>query len=176
MVAVSRTSRGLLCVVIALGCLGGCGSGELSVEIAIDNLSGGAWEATGGAVDSQSFCVAGVSRWVTFLGLDGSELSFDEFADRLSIVAAAGPDWQKVIDHLLVVEYLCSDGSGSITLIEDQREPTSWRVISGRGAYAGMTGSGSIVWDTTPIGGEPLPAWIPRRISLRGELVSGDDR
>ena len=58
---------------------------------------------------------------------------------------------RKEADIIDVWENTCHDGSGSITT-EEARAQRTWTVLSGTGAYIGMSGSGTLSVQRSPSG------------------------
>jgi hypothetical protein len=157
-----RPARAALFVgvlLFATSCSGG--APDASVEFDIEPLPGQPWTASGDLVDAGLLCPEGSRRHVALLDSDGTPLPADVFFRRVGEAfeqsAEAGGRFET--DLLNEQEWTCADGSGSFTLLETIGESGEWRVVSGLGAYAGMTGEGthSLVWAPAPSGPDDPP-------------------
>ena len=156
-------------VVALLGALGvGCGGDDADVvageiRIVVHRLSGRIWTATGELVDDGVVCAAGTSIGATPLDLDGAELPMWDWGHRRTAAILADPP-DMTVDYLLKAPFTCYDGSGTLTVLYEERDGGTWEVVGGTGAYGAISGGGTLEversWpeplDELPPGGAPF--------------------
>ena len=162
-------------VVLLAGTATSCGgdSGPLPVEISVDLQRGQAFTASGEAVDEGLMCASGQRVETGFLDLDRTTpLSLEEFAERQNVAHQTGGE---VIEFLLELEVVCADGSGRIGLIE--KPDDWWEVAHGVGAYAGVSGQGSVTFELSgaPLEPDDPPEGMPSIVRLTGTVDRSGD-
>jgi hypothetical protein len=125
---------------LAIGCAA-CGADGADgnggpIRLEVNLLAGQAWIATGDVVDAGAMCPAGSRRLVGYLDDDGTPLSIAEAMARMQPVFESGDP--AAVDFRLVVEWACSNGSGSFTTTEEPRDGGSWEILHGTGAYGSL--------------------------------------
>jgi hypothetical protein len=112
--------------------------------VTVEAADGNRWHAEGSAVDDDRLCDDGLHREIGFEGMvSGEPLMLDEVESRNRRIAAADdPDGQ--VDYVVIAEWICRDGSGSLVVRIEPRQGGSWEVTGGRGAYVGIGGGGSV--------------------------------
>lgn len=167
--------RSVLGVAVLLAVPIGCGNdddsgndGGATVNIVIlEEVSGGAFTATGDAVDDGLVCAAGAARIVAFVD--------QETGDEPTASTTA-----LLVDQ----QFTCDDGSGTFTLqeTEDLDDPTliprliesgepfpeqDWTVSSGTGDYESLQGSGTFSGQAIEPGSETI------RNTMTGSMSTG---
>lgn len=110
----------------------------------VDIADGDRLSAKGPAVDDGRFCAEGLHQATGHEDLVSGEALMPaevEFRNR-RIVDAADPE--AVVDYVVIAEWVCSDGSGSVSVRLEPVDGGSWEVTGGRGAHADLVGGGSI--------------------------------
>jgi len=153
---------------------GGAALGAATIVITIDLRAGRSWSAVGSAVDRGQICDAGSQALVDFLDLDGTPITLGEYARRRDVSLKAYPP-DVTTDFVQMMQFNCSDGTGSFTFVVEERNGGPWSVLEGTGAYAGVTGSGTVevVRDQhdhpdAPRGGVPRYDFLSGQIALAG--------
>ena len=166
------TSRVLL-VGALLGLLA-CGAEDAAsdsrVRIEVD-AGARTWVATGAPVDEGVICPSGSARLSGFHDGDGGDVAIGEFFTRMDAAIVADPPDQQ-FDLVLLIEYLCPDGSGAFTLAEEWRNGGPWSVVGGLGAYERVSGSGVVTIERDPPDApDDPPAGHRSAIVLDGDLA-----
>jgi hypothetical protein len=161
-----RTFVGLVVLsgLIVTSCSGSAAGDD--VTIVIDDSG---WAASGGSVDDGVICPRG-SMVGSFLDLDGSPLSRAEGFDR--VVEGIWDDpLDEVVEVIDLSEYVCADGSGSFTLMEEPRNGGPWSVREGLGDYAELQGSGTLEIERQPTDDpDGPPGGFPSSRTLTGTI------
>lgn len=125
---------------LAIGCAAcaACGAHDNTgtIRLEVNLLAGQAWIATGEVVNAGTMCPAGSRRWVGYLDADGTPLSIAEARARMQAAFESGGP--AAVDYRIVVEWACSDGSGSFTTREEPHDGGSWEILHGTGAYGSL--------------------------------------
>ena len=146
---------------VIVATMANCSASDDRDDIAIVAEDSG-WTGSGGSVDAGVICPGGVPNHIGFLELDGSPLAPDEGFERL-VDGLWDDPLDEVADFLALHQLTCADGSGSFTLVAEGRNGGPWSVREGTGAYAQLSGSGTLEIERqpseepdTPPGGFPI--------------------
>ena len=156
---------------VIVATIANCSASDDRNDIAIVAESSG-WTATGDLVDAGVMCPGGVQNHVGYLELDGSPLAPDEGFERL-VEGLWDDPLSEVTDFLGLHQFTCADGSGSFTLVAEGRNGGPWSVREGTGAYAQLSGSGTLEIERqpseepdTPPGGFPIATTFTGTIEI----------
>lgn len=139
-----RVTRIAFVALVALSTLG-CSEGDPDrIRVVVDVAEGHRLSAEGPAVADGRFCAEGLHQATGHEDLASGEALMPaevEFRNR-RIIAAADPE--AVVDYVVIAEWVCSDGSGSLSVRLEPADGGSWEIVGGRGAHAGLVGGGSV--------------------------------
>lgn len=139
---------GAVALALAAGCSSSDDTEPVGEPVAVEIVALGMYPnqmegftASGDAVSSGVVCADGGLIWQGNTTPDGDEFSEADFADGM----AAG----ETFEFSVVVDYECSDGSGTFTLTMDvifdpatNTQTKTWRIEAGTDEHDGLTGTG----------------------------------
>jgi hypothetical protein len=141
------TTRAAATIAIAsVLALAGCSDDALDSTVIFEHepIMAQPWTASGELVDAGLICPSGDRQNTNLMHPDGSSWTLeDNFAAIKAAENAGGSHWD--VPRKGWEEYVCDDGSGTFTLLEEVTEGSpgqfTGELISGTGAYADLTGS-----------------------------------
>ena len=139
-------ARVLLTIALGAGCLlTSCSDETLDPTVIFDHqpIMAQPWTASGELVDAGLLCPSGDRQNTGLTYPDGTPMSIGESLELIKAAeAAGGSHWD--VPRIGWEEYVCDDGSGTFTLLEEVRAESPGRffgeITSGTGAYVNMAG------------------------------------
>ena len=138
-----------LWVAAVLG-LASCSDDTVDAVVVFDMepTPGQPWVASGELVDAGRICPSGDRQIVGLSFPDGTPMTIDQLVELYEAAWETGGSPQDVA-RIGLEEYVCDDGSGTFTVSEafngNPADPGTGEVVSGTGAYGGLTGTCTIV-------------------------------
>jgi hypothetical protein len=140
-----RTTKAAATIAIGgLLVLTGCGDGALDSTVIFDHepIMAQPWTASGDLVDAGLLCRSGDRQNTGLTHPDGTPMTIDESMELIEAAyAAGGSHWD--VPRIGWEEYVCDDGSGTFTLLEEVTEGSrqfDGEIAGGTGAYVNLTG------------------------------------
>jgi hypothetical protein len=143
----NRTTKAVATIATgAVLALVGCGDDALDSTVIFEHepIMAQPWIASGELVDAGLLCPAGDRQNTGMMHPDGTPWPLEEhFAAVEAAYDNGGSHWD--VPRKGWEEYVCDDGSGTFTLLEEATEGSPGQftaeITSGTGAYVDMTGS-----------------------------------
>ena len=128
------------CVLLAVACSDPPAAvTPLDVEFVVSLQEGQAWSASGPAVEADLMCDSGHRRWLGAEDLDGNTLTDGE----VGMMQREARATRKPPPIVHLDEWICADGRGAF-VSRDPANVKTWTITTGKGAFAGLSGTGPV--------------------------------